>query len=57
MMKPFRVPQITVKSHSRPSAMSSFIRSSRLSITDRKSRLHSLSSKEISWNDLDQQGH
>jgi len=57
MMKPFRVPQITVKSQSRPSAMSSFIRSSRLSITDRKSRLHSLSTKEISWNDLDQQGH
>ena len=44
-MKPFTVSEITSKGYNRASAMPSFIRSSGLSIRDRKNREHLFSDK------------
>ena len=51
-MKPFIVPVMTFKGHSRSSTMSSFVRSPGLSNKDGKSRLH-LFSDNNSLNDLE----
>jgi len=39
-MKPFTIPEITFKGHSRSSTMPSSVRSPGFSTRDRKSRLH-----------------
>jgi len=52
-MKPFIVNEMTLKDHSRSSAMSSFIRSPRFSIKDRKSKLHQIVEMTLKVN----QGH
>jgi len=44
-MKRFLVPEMTLKGHSRSSAMSSSVRLPGLSLSDRKSRLHLFSDK------------
>jgi len=51
-MNPSVLTDIPFKCHSRSSAMSSFVRSSGLSIKDRKSKPHLLSGKS-SWNGLE----
>jgi len=48
-MKPFTVPEMTFKRHSRLWAMSSFIRSYGLSIRDWKSRQHLFSDEMLKW--------
>jgi len=51
-MKPYVVPEITFKGHSRSSAVLSFGRPTGLSIRDHKSRQHLFSDKN-SWHDLE----